>query len=199
MTVRCRDSDGIVGQDFAVADAQGFDPTLLAERKRDEETELDKLGNCEMAVQFLPKRFVGNARVPDNRAGVGQRYFLALGKFLGILKIEKLIVLVFRQPLPSSLDGALYASILAIDRLGHVDAAHFLEFVIDDAFTEGEIPRLGESSNHVRVVSADCLALGPRRALPARMFEVTVNLGIHHFFRIDVRKMGHDDLLCGEK
>ncbi len=79
-----------------MADAQRLDPALLAERQRDKKPKLDELGNREVAMQLFPKRFVGNARVPDNRAGVGQRYFLALGEFLRVLKVEELVVLVFR-------------------------------------------------------------------------------------------------------
>jgi hypothetical protein len=38
-----------------VPDAQGLYPTLLAERERDKETELDQLGNGEVLVESGPK------------------------------------------------------------------------------------------------------------------------------------------------
>ena len=82
VTMGCADSHRAIRQDFAVADAQRFNPTLLAEGQRDEETELDEFGNREMAVQLFPKRFVGNVRIPDNRAGVCESRLLALGEFL---------------------------------------------------------------------------------------------------------------------
>ena len=97
-------------------DAEGFDPALLSEGQRDEKSQLDKLRNGKMAVQFFPKRGVGDIRVPDNRAGVSQRDFLALGVFFRSLEIEQIVVARFGKPLPSSLDGALHASILAVYR-----------------------------------------------------------------------------------
>jgi hypothetical protein len=43
--VRVCKADGVIGQDFAVADAESLDPALLAERQRNEKAQLDKLRN----------------------------------------------------------------------------------------------------------------------------------------------------------
>ena len=128
-----RKSGSVIGQDFTVANTQCFDPALLTERQRYEKSELDELGNREVAVQLLPEGRIGNIGIPDDRTGVRERHFLPLGELIRTLKIEELIVILFRQSLPSSLDGSLHASIFAVDRFRHVDPAHFLEFMIDDA------------------------------------------------------------------
>jgi hypothetical protein len=41
-------------QNLIVANAQGLDPPLLAQRQPDEEAQLDQLGVGEMLVQLLP-------------------------------------------------------------------------------------------------------------------------------------------------
>lgn len=133
VTMGTRKSGSVIGQDFTVADTQCFDPALLTERQRYEKPELDELGNREVAVQLLPEGLIGNIGIPDDRAGVSERHFLPLGEFIRALKIEELIVILFRQSLPSSLDGSLHASIFAVDGFRHVDPAHFLEFMIDSA------------------------------------------------------------------
>ena len=82
---------------------------------------------------FSQRAVIGNIGIPDDRTGVRERHFLPLGELIRALKIEELIVILFRQSLPSSLDGSLHASIFAVDRFRHVDPAHFLEFMIDSA------------------------------------------------------------------
>ncbi len=97
-------------------DAEGFDPALLSKCQRDEKPQFDQLGNGKMTVQLFPKRGVGDIRVPDNRARIGQRDFLPLGEFIRGLEIEQIVITRFRKSLPSSLDGALHASIFAVNR-----------------------------------------------------------------------------------
>lgn len=104
-------------------DAQGFDPTLLAKSQADKKAELDQFRDGEVLVKFFPKRVVGDVGIPGDRAGVGQRDFLALGKLVRVGEVQKLVVFRFREPLPSSLDGALHASIFALNRFGNVNAA----------------------------------------------------------------------------
>ena len=82
LAVRSRQSRSVVGQHFAVTDAQGLDPALLAEGQGDEKPEFDQFRNAKVLVQLLPKRVVSDVGVPDDRAGVGQRDFFALGKFV---------------------------------------------------------------------------------------------------------------------
>jgi hypothetical protein len=60
-----------------VPDAQRLDPPLLPEGERDEEPKLDQLRDGEVPVEPLPERVVGDLRVPDDGAGVGQRGLLA--------------------------------------------------------------------------------------------------------------------------
>jgi hypothetical protein len=42
-----------------VPDAERLDPSLLPQGQRDEEPELDELGNGDMRVEPLPQRVVG--------------------------------------------------------------------------------------------------------------------------------------------
>ena len=104
-------------------DAQGFDPTLLAECQSDEKAELDELWDGEVPVQLLPERIVRDVGVPRDRARVSERDFFPLRELFRIGEVEKLVIFLFRESLPSSLDGALHASILALDRFGNVYAA----------------------------------------------------------------------------
>jgi len=98
-----------------VADAEGFDPALLAQGQRDEESKFDQLGYGKVLMKLLPERVVRDIGVPSDGAGVSKRDFFPLGKFIRIFEIQQLVVFVLRQSLPSSLDGALHASIFAID------------------------------------------------------------------------------------
>lgn len=100
-----------------MVNAQSFDPTLLAKCQSDEKTELDELRNSEVLVQFFPKRIICDIGVPGDCARVGEGDFLPLRKPVGISEVEKLVVFLFCESLSSSLDGALHASIFALDRL----------------------------------------------------------------------------------
>jgi len=91
-----RKSGSVIGQDFTMADTQCLDPALLTERQRYEKPELDELGNREVAVQLLPEGLIGNIGIPDDRTGIRERHFLPLGELIRALKIEELIVIVFR-------------------------------------------------------------------------------------------------------
>lgn len=125
-----------------MADAQGFDPPLLSQRERDEEPELDQLRHREVFVELLPQRIVRDLGVPDNRARVGQRDLLAGAELLGVGKRQQVVVFLFGESLPSALDGALDASVVALDGLRHVHPAELLDGVIEDAVTERQVPRL---------------------------------------------------------
>jgi hypothetical protein len=50
----CRESCRVIRQHFLVADAERLDPSLLAERERDEEPELDELWDGEVLVELRP-------------------------------------------------------------------------------------------------------------------------------------------------
>jgi hypothetical protein len=60
-----------------VADAEGLDPALLTQSKRDEEAQLYELLLAEVAMQLGPQRVVGEIRVPQNGAGPPQGGLLA--------------------------------------------------------------------------------------------------------------------------
>ena len=106
-------------------DAEGFDPALLAEGEADKKTEFDQFRNREVAVQLRPQLVIRDVCVPNDRTGVSQRDFFPFGEFVGIGEVEEFVVLRFDETSPSSLDGALHASILTIDRLRDVDSAQF--------------------------------------------------------------------------
>src|SRR5262245_6278484 len=144
-----------------------------------------------MPAQLRPQRLVGDVRVPHDRARVRQRHLLALGEPGRFGEIQEVVVLLFRQPLPSGLDGALYASVFALDRLRDVHAAELLDRVIADALAKRQLPGLGEGADHTRIVGANRLALRTRRSLAARALEVAENLRVGHRRGIDVGNMRH--------
>ena len=140
--MRRRQPGGRVGQHFAVADAERLDPSLLSQGQRNEEAKLDQLGVREMLVQFRPQRRIGDLGIPDDGARVRQCHLLALSELKGIREVQQVVVLLFGQPFPSGLDGTLDASIVALDRLGDVDATQLLDGVIANSLSERELPGL---------------------------------------------------------
>ena len=61
-----------------MTDSQRFDPALLSQGERDEEAQLNEFFSREVPMQLLPEYVIGNFRIPDNRAGIGQRDFFPL-------------------------------------------------------------------------------------------------------------------------
>jgi hypothetical protein len=100
-----------------VIDAQGFYPALLAQSETNKKTQLHQFRNREMLIELLPQSIVGDIGIPGDRAGIGQRNLFALAEPVRFGKVQELIIFFFGEALPSSLDGALNASILALDRL----------------------------------------------------------------------------------
>ena len=84
-----------VAQHLAMTNAECLDPALLPERESDEKSELYQLGNREVLMEFRPERIVCDIGIPGDRARIGERDFLTLGEFIGIGKIEQLVVFVF--------------------------------------------------------------------------------------------------------
>ena len=109
------EAGGSVAQHLPMPDPQSFDPALLPERQRDEASKFNELGNREVLVEFRPEGIVCDLRVPDDGAGIGQRHLLALREPVGIGEVEELLVFLFGQALPSSLDGTLDPSVLALN------------------------------------------------------------------------------------
>ena len=125
-----------------MSDAERLDPPLLPQGERDKEPELDQLGNGEVLVEPLPERGVGDVGIPDDRARVGQRRLLAGAERVRVGEAQQLVVFRFGQPFPSPLDGALDASVVALDGLGDVDPAELLDGVVQHAVAERQVPRL---------------------------------------------------------
>ena len=125
-----------------VSDAECLDPALLAAREGDEEAELHQLILAEMLVQPRPELVIGDTRVPDDRARVGERGFLALVEAIRVLEVQELFVLCFSNYLLSRPDRSLDASILAFDGFGHVDAAELFQGVVANSVAERKLPRL---------------------------------------------------------
>jgi hypothetical protein len=89
-----------------------------------------------MPVQLFPQGVIRNIGVPDNRARISERHLFSFGKFGRTLKVKQLVVLGFGESLPSTLDGPLDPSVLAINRLGNIDPAHLFDFMIQDTVSK---------------------------------------------------------------
>ena len=61
-----------------MSDPQCLDPALLSEGERDEKAEFDEFFSRKMPMEFFPECVIGNFRIPDNRARIGQRDFFPL-------------------------------------------------------------------------------------------------------------------------
>jgi hypothetical protein len=188
---RRSEAGGGVGQDFPVPDPERLDPPLLPQRQRDEEPQLDQFRNAEVVVEFRPKCIIRDFGIPDDGARIGERDLLPLGELRRRREFEELVVLIFAEAFPSSLDGSLYASVLALDRLGYIDPAQLLDPVVAHAVPERHVPGLRERPDDGRVMRADCLALGPGRSLAARLIQIAKDLGIGYRCRVYVRDAGH--------
>ncbi len=100
-----------------MADAERFDPALLTAGQGDEEPELDQFGLGEVLVQVGPEAVVRDVGVPKNGARVTECDLLPLRIATRGLKLEQIGVVGFLEALPSSLDGPLRPSVVALDRL----------------------------------------------------------------------------------
>ena len=105
-----------------VLKAERLDPALLSQCESDEEAELDQLRNGEVLVEPFPEGVVGDLGIPNDGAGVGQRRLLARAELLRVGEVQQLVVFLLGESFPSSLDGALDASIFAVDGFGDVNA-----------------------------------------------------------------------------
>jgi hypothetical protein len=76
-----------------------------------------------MLVQAPPKRIVGDVGIPGDGTRISERDLFAFRKFVRVREVEQVVVLRFRESLPSSLDGSLDASIFAIDGPGDINPA----------------------------------------------------------------------------
>src|ERR1043166_7929295 len=92
---RRRQAHSGIAQYLAVADAESFDPALLAKGQSNEKSQLDQFRDGEMSMEFFPKSIVGNLGVPCDGAGVSKRHFFAFGELVRIGKVQQLVVLIF--------------------------------------------------------------------------------------------------------
>ncbi len=159
--VCCQPHVGIA-EYLLVPDPERLDPALLAAGQRDEEPEFDEFGFCEVGVEVGPQGLVGDGRVPDDCARVAQRGLLPLCVSIRRLELEEVVVVGFGEPLPSSLDGPLDASVVAGDRLRDVDPTELLDLMVEHPVDEGVSPRVGERMEYCGNVRSDRLALGTR-------------------------------------
>jgi hypothetical protein len=58
-----------------MTDSQRLDPALLSQGEPDEEAQLNEFFSREVPMEFFPEYIIGDFRIPDNRAGIGQRDF----------------------------------------------------------------------------------------------------------------------------
>src|SRR5204863_8194350 len=104
---------------------------------------------------------------------------------------EKVAVVVLHEALLPRTEGALRASVLALDRLRHVDAAQLLERMLDEAVPEDAVPRVRERLRDGGYVGTDRLRLGPRRAVAPREVEVVAQLVVGHVLGSHVADARH--------
>src|SRR5918996_4843662 len=167
-----------IREDLAVAEAERLDPALLSEGERHEVPELDDLLVAEVLPELLPDAVVGPLRVPHEHARIEERGLLPVIEAIGMLELEKLVVVLLDQSLLSAPERPLRPSVVASDRLRDVDPAELLDPVITDAVPEDPLPVPREGAEHCGDASAGRLALGPRRAEPSGMIEVAAELRI---------------------
>jgi hypothetical protein len=68
-----------IAQKLSATDVEGLDPALLPERETNEKAQLDEFFDREVPVQLFPQHVIGDLRVPDYRAGIGQSDLFAFG------------------------------------------------------------------------------------------------------------------------
>ena len=158
-----------------VADSQRLDPALLATRQSDEEPELDKFRLGEVLMELRPESLIGEIGIPENGAGVAKRGLLPFGVAVGVLELQEVVIVGFGEPVLSSLDRSLDASILTGDRLRDIDPAQLLDLVVEHSIEKCGAPRLGEGVQDRRNVGSNRLTLRSRSAVrPSILDDLTV-------------------------
>src|SRR5262244_620725 len=110
------------------------------------------------------------------------------------MEIQQLAVVFLDHPGPGRLDRSLIAAILALDRLGHVDAAKLFDAVIKHPAVEHIAPGVRKRPEDGRHVGADGLTFRARSALASTPLELLPHPGILNRFGIQVADplLGHD-------
>lgn len=166
-----------------MADPERLDPTLLTARQGNEEPQLDEFWLREVLMELLPESVVGQARIPQNGAGVTKRGLLTVAIALGVLELQELVVIGFGEPVLPSLDRSLDTSVLAGDRLRDVDPAQLLDLMIENPIEERRAPRLSEGVQDRRNVGSDGLTFRSRRAVRPTVLD---DLAIFRIQRIQI-------------
>src|SRR6266851_1662330 len=143
----------------------------------------------------MPERIVGALGVPDEHAGVEERGFLTSAEAIGGLEPQQVGVVILGEALLPPTEGSLRPSVLALDRLRHVDAAQLLEGMLEHACAEDPLPRVHEGLRHRGHVEADRLCLGARSADAARLLEVAHELGIGQRARVYIADPCHEPIV----
>src|SRR5262249_16849336 len=180
------------GQHLMMLDIEKPQPTLLPQRKPDHAAELDKFRLLEMATHTVPE-LVAGVEPPNDGLGVGERRLLTFIIFRRLLEIQKVKHLLFDQGAARGcLHRALVAAIFAGDRAGNVEAAQFLDRVIEDAVAENVVPGIGEKPKTGGHNRANGRAFRPRRAFALTALHFRPHFGVH-FFERDVADplLGH--------
>src|SRR5207245_272894 len=152
---------------------------------------LDARVDGELLSQAGPHAVVDSLRVPDEHAGVEQRRPLPRVVAVGALEVEEIAVVLLLDALLSGPERPLRSSVVAVDRLRDVDAAEFLERVLDGAAAEDRLPRTRERLGDGGAVRADRLRLRTRCSEPPRLLEVLDELRIRERGGIDVGEPRH--------
>lgn len=97
-----------------------------------------------MLVKAFPEGVIRDNRVPDDRAGVGQRGFFALTEFPAVLEVQQSGILRLGNLALPGPDRPLRPSIGTVDGLGDVDATEFFRGMVEHTGAKSRLPRLGE-------------------------------------------------------
>jgi hypothetical protein len=85
---------------------------------------------------------IDGGRIPNEVAGVEQRGLLTLVESVRLLELEELVEVALGRGLLSSRESSLGPSVVAVDCLGHIDAAELLERVLHYACSKRPLPVL---------------------------------------------------------
>src|SRR5437899_1803687 len=139
------------------ADVPGLDHALLPKGQGDERAELNDLRSTEMLAQRRPHRVVGALGMPDQHARVQERGLLARREAVRRLELQQIGVVILGETLVPPTEGALRASVLALDRLRDVHAAELLHRMLENSLPEDALLGARVSLRHGRHVRPDRL------------------------------------------
>jgi hypothetical protein len=126
-----------------------------------------------------PERVVGRLP-PNDRLRIGERGFLALAYAARCLEIEEVHhLLLDERAARLRLDRALIAAIFALDRARHIEAAQFLDGVVEHAVAKEVVPGFCKEPERGRHMGANRRAFRTRRALAPASLHLGPHRGVH--------------------